>query len=414
MTRIIKLEATNFKRLKAVEITPTGDLVVISGRNGQGKTSVLDAITAALGGNNTKALPRPIRDGAGNAEIVLETEDLIITRRFTPSGTTLTVVGKDGLKVPKGQAKLDALLGRLSLDPLAFTMLDEKQQLKTLLDLVELDFDPIALDKQRAGIFEQRTDVNRDLKNAKAAADAITVTPDMAKLKPVSVTDLLAEYRAAQNAQLQQATDLRALGEAQGVIDVIDAQIADLMKRREEAAASADRLFAIVDNHAPTPDLDAIQAKMNNAEQINADVRTVEAWGRADALATDLAQQAYDLTEQLAEIDKRKRDGLAKAKFPGGLPLGFDDSGVLLNGIPFKQASGAEQLRASLAMAIALNPALRVIRIADGSLLDSEGLQLVADMATKHDCQVWIEVVSDGDGFGVMIEDGEIADPDFF
>jgi hypothetical protein len=87
---------------------------------------------------------------------------------------------------------------------------------------------------------------------------------------------------------------------------------------------------------------------------------------------------------------------------------------VLLNGIPFKQASGAEQLRASLAMAIALNPALRVIRIADGSLLDSEGLQLVAEMATKHDCQVWIEVVSDGDGFGFMIEDGEVADPDFF
>jgi len=407
MTRIIKLEATNFKRLKAVEITPTGDLVVISGRNGQGKTSVLDAITAALGGTSAKTLPRPIREGAGNAEIVIETGEYKITRRFTASGSTLTVIGADGLKVPKGQTVLDALLGRLSLDPLAFTQLDEKAQLKTLLELVDLPFDPAQLDAERAELFERRTEVNRDLKHAKAAADAITVTPDMAKLKPVSVTDLLAQYRAGeqQNQQIQFAER-----------DVWNAE-QDVERLRAELAQAEERLAAAISHHtaAPEPvDLEAIQAQIDNAEQINADVRTVEAWGRADELATDLTQQAYDLTEQLAEIDKTKRDGLASAKFPGGLPLGFDDTGVLLNGIPFKQASGAEQLRASLAMAIALNPALRVIRIADGSLLDSEGLQLVAEMATKHDCQVWIEVVSDGDGFGFMIEDGEVADPDFF
>jgi hypothetical protein len=81
---------------------------------------------------------------------------------------------------------------------------------------------------------------------------------------------------------------------------------------------------------------------------------------------------------------------------------------VLLNGIPFKQASGAEQLRASLAMAIALNPKLRVIRIADGSLLDSDNLALVEAAARENDFQVWIEMVGDGDGRGIVIEDGEV------
>jgi energy-coupling factor transporter ATP-binding protein EcfA2 len=402
MTRIIKLEATNFKRLRAVEITPAGDLVVISGRNGQGKTSVLDAITAALGGTSTKALPRPIREGETSAEIVLETDDLTITRRFTPSGSTLTVVGKDGLKIPKGQAKLDALLGRLSLDPLAFTQLDDKAQLKTLLDLVELPFDPAQLDAERAELFATRTDVNRDLKNLTARADAYNLPADC-PTEEVSVTDLLAEYRAG---QAKNEADDKVGERYRFWADQVEALKAKL------AEAEANLLHAERDVDAMTApvNLEAIRAQIDNAETINAQARQYAALQAVVEQQADLAEQAQELTQQIAYIDQSKRDGLASAKFPGGLPLGFDETGVLLNGIPFKQASGAEQLRASLAMAIALNPALRVIRIADGSLLDSEGLALVGDMAAKNDCQVWIEVVSDGDGDGIMIEDGAVQD----
>ena len=88
--------------------------------------------------------------------------------------------------------------------------------------------------------------------------------------------------------------------------------------------------------------------------------------------------------------------------------LGFDESGVTYQGVPFKQASSAEQLRVSLAMAIALNPKLRVIRIADGSLLDSDNLALIEAAAKESDYQVWIEMVGDGNGRGIVIEDGEV------
>ena len=77
--------------------------------------------------------------------------------------------------------------------------------------------------------------------------------------------------------------------------------------------------------------------------------------------------------------------------------------------MPFSQASASEQIRVSLAMAMALNPKLRVIRILDGSLLDAENLALIAEMATEHDFQVWIERVSDTSGVGVVIEDGQVA-----
>ena len=89
--------------------------------------------------------------------------------------------------------------------------------------------------------------------------------------------------------------------------------------------------------------------------------------------------------------------------------LGFDEDGVTYQGVPFSQASAAEQIRVSLAMAMALNPKLRVIRILDGSLLDADNLALIAEMATVSDYQVWIERVGDGDGIGVVIDDGAVA-----
>ena len=405
MSRIIRLESTNYKRLKAVEIAPDpdGNLVIVAGKNGQGKTSILDSITAALGGVNAKTTPKPIRDGEERAEIVLETEDLVITRRFTASGSTLVVKSPDGAVYPKGQAKLSDMLGSLSLDPLAFTQLSDREQLATLLGLVELPFDPDKLEAERAAIYQQRTDANRVAKQQQAAVASIQITPEMADLKPVSVNDLFTQIEVAQALKRDYEADVREHAE----------NVAEVERLRKELAAAEAELVttgAAVESWqgAAIPDVAALREQIANAEQINESVRTFEAWTKASDAWGQTARIAEDLTAKLEAIDKQKRDGLAAAKFPGGLPLGFDDTGVLLNGIPFKQASGAEQLRVSLAMAIALNPKLRVIRIADGSLLDSDNLALVESVAKANDFQVWIEMVGDGDGRGIIIEDGAV------
>lgn len=405
MTKIISLKSTNYKRLQAVEITPDpdGNLVIVAGKNGQGKSSILDSITAALGGVNAKTTPKPIRDGEERAEIVLETEDLIVTRRFTASGSTLTVKSPDGAVYPKGQAKLDDLLGKLSLDPLAFTQLDDRAQLKTLLALVDLPFDPVQLDGERADIFHDRTVVNRELKNAKAALEAIPVTKEMADLEPVSVTDLLAQYRNVEAEQLRLTRARQTVEALKRTKEDLQRQIAEV--ERELASAEVEHIRA--EDAMTDRSLDHIQSQIDNAEQINNDVRTFERWTEASYHVTELQTEAAQLTEQLDAIDKQKAEGLAAAKFPID-GLGFDEGGVTYNGVPFKQASSAEQLRVSLAMAIALNPKLRVIRIADGSLLDSDNLALVESIAREHDFQVWIEMVGDGEGRGIIIEDGEV------
>ena len=86
----------------------------------------------------------------------------------------------------------------------------------------------------------------------------------------------------------------------------------------------------------------------------------------------------------------------------------FGEDSVLLNGVPFEQASDAEQLRASVAIAMAANPKLRVIRIRDGSLLDDEAMQLLGTMATEADMQVWIERVDSSGRIGFVLEDGHV------
>lgn len=408
--KIISLTTTNYKRAKFAEIKPDpeGNLVIVAGKNGAGKSSILDSIAAALGGANSKTTPKPIRDGEDRAEIVLETEDLTVTRVFTPSGSRLTLTSKDGAKYPKAQQKLDELVGKLSLDPLAFTLLDDKKQLAQLLDLVELPFDPEQLESSRKEVFAERTLVNNRVKEFKAALAQFGDLPEGVPSNEVSVSELLGEYRTAEDEIRAQQTDRAQLQAAQDRIRNIDTQIAAL--QAERATCEDERVEAqeAIENHTETPDLSAIQAKIDGAEETNRLVRKKQERGSLQFQYDATTDQAQALTAKLDEIDKAKADGLASAQFPVE-GLGFTEEGVTYQGVPFKQASTAEQIRVSMAMAIALNPALRVIRISDGSLLDSDSLALVEETAREHDMQVWLEVVGEDIEGAYTIVDGEVA-----
>jgi len=129
--KIIELKAENFKRLEAIELTP-GEVNLITGKNAQGKSSVLDAIEFCLSGPS-KQIPRPIKDGATKAKIEMDLGDLTITRVVTPSGARLQVTAKDGTQLKSPQAVLDALFSSVSFDPIRFLNMSEKDQIESLL-----------------------------------------------------------------------------------------------------------------------------------------------------------------------------------------------------------------------------------------------------------------------------------------
>lgn len=403
--RIVRLTAENVKRLKAVEITPTGDLVTITGRNAQGKSSVLDAIWLALGGGAaSKATARPVHDGEDHAQVVLDLGSLTVTRTWRGDRSTLTVASADGATYNSPQRVLDALIGKLAFDPLAFTRLGAKEQREALLDLVDLDVDLASLDAQRKALYDERTEIGRQ---GKAIGEVPAIDEDLPSAEQ-SAAGLIAQIRAAEEQQrdIDQARANLDLLVKRGteVTEAIARLQAELQDLGQQHAAQQARLDA-----TPAPaDTAALEAQLADIETTNATIRANNEARDKLAAKADLYQCYASLNDQIAELDHAKAVALAEASFPVA-GLGFDEAGVTFNGIPFSQASSAEQIRVSLAMAMALNPTLRVIRILDGSLLDEDSMQLVADAAHEGGYQVWIERVSDPSESAIIIEDGSVV-----
>ena len=410
--KIVGLHAENVKRLRAVDITPDPDVQVVGGRNAQGKTSVLDAIWLALGGGKaSKTITRPVRDGQDHATVVLDLGDLKVTRTWNTQGrSTLRVEAADGARYTSPQAILDRLVGAMSLDPLAFTRLPARQQREALLDLVDLDVDLDALETERAALYTERTEVGRE---GKALGDI--VVDDTLPAEETSMQRLIADLHDAQehNDRIEQvrreysATCDRFEAAAKRVEDLrhrLEALEADLAAARQQKERADAALAA---SNAPI-DTGAIEARMRTVETENAKIRANNAARDRAAEAEALRSQYQDLTSRITAIDNRKARALASARFPVD-GLGFDDAGVTYRGVPFSQASGAEQIRVSVAMAMALNPRLRVLRIMDGSLLDAEAMDAIRTQGADAHFQLWSERVGNADDGAVVIEDGQVA-----
>jgi DNA repair exonuclease SbcCD ATPase subunit len=183
--RIIYLEAENVKRLKAVRIKPDKTLVRIEGRNGAGKSTVLDIISMCLGGEKWVAdVPLRTGESKGKCFVVLGTDDrpvLKAQRRFTAKGgNVLEVFDAGGNKLASPQAVLNELYDSdLVFEPLEFVRMPPKDQAALLRKLAGLDF--TALDQEREQLYAERTRVNRD---AKAAAASVGVKPEVGVNEP--------------------------------------------------------------------------------------------------------------------------------------------------------------------------------------------------------------------------------------
>lgn len=425
--KIVTLLAENIKRLVAVEISPDGNLVQITGRNGAGKTSVLDSIWWALAGA-THIQAAPIRHGATKARIMLDLGELLVTRTFRRASdddkvtTSLTVQSADGAVFKSPQKMLDDLLGELSFDPLAFARAKPADQIDMLRRLVPgVDFDEIERLNQRD--YETRRDINRRAKELRAQAAAIEAPAEIPE--PIDEAELVAKLEEAgeHNAEIERRKARRlavqdeiqrlrdAVAIAEDEIKLLEARIERLRLQQQESERKREALERRLANAEPLPDpIDTaeIREAIEKARENNRLAEQAKRRHEIEAEAAELEARAEALTAAMEDRNAEKAAAIAAANLP--VPgLAFGDGVVTLNGVPFDQASDAEQLRASVAIAAALNPRLRVIRIRDGSLLDESGLKLVAEMAEAQDFQVWIERVDSTGKVGFVIEDGTLA-----
>jgi len=425
--KIISLKAENIKKLVAVEIKPDGNMVQITGKNGQGKTSVLDSIWWALSGA-ANIQGNPIRQGENKARIRLDLGEIVVERKFkkTEQGNTIssiTVENAEGTAIKQPQTMLDKLIGELSFDPLMFARMSKKDQFEQLKRFVpDVDFE--AIERAHEEDYDKRTNVNRQALEARTIEKNIFVALP-AGTKAIDESALVDELEAA--GQFNTAIETRRANREKVAAEAmafqeknnrlvkeaneLQAKAEEKMAESQVAIKEAVRLQAKLADAPPLPtpkDVTPIKDRITEARKINEAVKLIEQKAKLISNAEQFEEESACITAQINERNKDKQAKIAKVKLPVA-GLGFGDGEILLDGIQFAQASDAEQLRASCSMAMALNPELRVIRVRDGSLLDEDGMKMLEEMANDKDYQVWIEVVGTGK-VGFVLEDGHVTE----
>jgi DNA repair exonuclease SbcCD ATPase subunit len=417
--KIVKLDIQNIMRINAVHIEPDGNVVVLGGRNAQGKTSVLDAISVAIGG--LKLCPEvPIKEGEDEAEIVLTLGDMEITRKFKRKGDTFTsslmVKNAEGQPLSPPQQTLDALIGRLAFDPLEFARMAPAAARETLRELVGLDVEQ--LEDELGRVFRQRTEAGVEKRAAQAVVDDLPAP--QAVLAPISVSGEVAAMRAA----VERTQELEKLKGIHG--RHVDAA-RNLTIERDNTEARVEKMQVEIDKHLESadmgaiaiadfifPDIEEIQLRIDDAthhnqqvaaKQVAADryqqksedaLEAAQLWKNLDAAHNQIAHKIKKLTEAVEyPIDE----------------LELRPEGVFYQGVPFEQGSRAERIKVSLAMGMAMNDKLRVLLIRDGSVLDDESMTTILRLAEEKDFQFWIEMARgyEGAAGAVVIEDGGVV-----
>lgn len=429
--KIVKLSASNFMRLVAVEISPQGNAIMITGKNAQGKSSILDAIMSVFCGKKYQP-QKPIRDGQDHAEVVVETENYIIKRTFTAKGGgSVTVSNAEGMKASSPQGLLDKLVGEIAFEPMAFfkdcrDVKKQRQQLLMLMKLVGLDFDDINADI--AKVKQQRSTVKTSKETYDFEAGQIPKLDNM-PTELVSMTELTEKLAIATKhnsfqAEQQSAIDIgkrlleshaAKVEEGKTLIESVKEKLAAAEKKVEDYEKAIEDIQAkqelLVGKLEPLIDITTINDEIKNADAHNDNIRlTIQ--------RTELLQKSAGKSKEFAKLGKdiklleaKKTEKLAMVKMPiEGLSVNEDT--ILFNDgkqgdTPLAQVNESMQLQIAVAISMALNPKLKVILI-NGNDLDSENLEIVCKLAEAKDYQVWIERIADDDKVGFYIEEGEV------
>lgn len=401
--KINELLIENVKRVKAVQFEPSADgLTIIGGRNGQGKTSVLDAIAWALGGNNYKPSV-PERDGAlvpPNLHIELS-NGLIVERKGKNS--TLKVTDPNGNK--SGQQLLNEFVSTLALDLPTFINGSDKDKADSLLKILGIGDVLSQLDTKENQLYAQRTEVGRIADRKKKAADEMPMYPNVPK-EPVSATELIKEQqeilaRNGENERKRQdaARYEQMLAEAQIAFDEAKAALQKAEQDCLTARKSAENL-----HDESTAELEKNLAEI---EALNIKIRANSTKEAAEIEANNLQQEYDGLTEQIESVREERNKLLDSAELP--LPgLSVKDGKLIYNNMPWDGMSGSDQLKVATAIVRKLNPQCGFVLMDKLEQMDLETLQEFGVWLKQEGLQVIATRVSTGDECSIIIEDGMV------
>jgi len=402
--KINKLEIENVKRVKAVKIEPSANgLTVIGGRNGQGKTSVLDALAWALGGeryrpsnpqNDSSVIPPSIR--------VILNNGLVVERKGKNSD--LKVIDPTGVK--SGQQLLNGFVEELAIDLPRFLHSTDKEKADTLLRIIGVGDQLAVLDREETEIYNNRRAIGQIADQKEKFAKEQTYYPDAPK-EPVSASDLINQQQdiLAQNGENQRKR--QNLAYIEGESTKLQQQLRELQDKIARNAVDLETArksaLDLVDEST-----EALETSIRDIEEINRKVRTNLDKEKAEEDARHYTEQYETLTADLNAVRQKKTDLLQSANLP--LPGLTVDEGVLkYNGFPWDNMSGSDRLKVATAIVRKLNPQCGFVLLDQLEQMDIQTLQEFGGWLEQEGLQAIATRVSTGGECSIIIEDGYVV-----
>lgn len=399
--KITQLEAENVKRVKVVQLTPAeSGLTVIGGRNNQGKTSVLDAIMWALGGERLKPSHAAREGSMTPPRLRLELSNGIVVER-SGKNSALKVTDSSGQKA--GQTLLNQFVEQLALDMPRFMAATDKEKASTLLRVIGLEEEIRALELEEQKLYNERRAVGQIADQKEKYAKELPEYPD-APAEPVSAYELIQRQQAilARNGENQRKREKAAQLEAERRRAL--AQLKELQAEYESLCADCetaarDALDLLDESTAE------LEADIQRIDVMNEKVRTNQKKAQARQEAADYGDQYAALTDRLEEIRRRRKDLLEGAQLP--LPgLSVEDGALTYQGHPWDCMSGSDQLKVSTAIVRALNPDCGFVLLDKLEQMDLESLREFGAWMEAEGLQGIATRVSTGGECSIIIEDG--------
>lgn len=409
--KIKSLELENVKRVKAVELQPTlNGLTVIGGNNGQGKTSVLDAIAWTLGGNKF-APSAPKREGSAiPPHLKIELSNGIVVER-KGKNSSLKVIDTNGIK--SGQALLDEFVEQFALNLPKFLNSNSAEKANALLRIIGVGDKLFELDKKESELYNKRRTIGQIAAQKSKYAEEMQTFPGVPE-EPVSAFDLIKQQqdilaRNGENERKRKNKDFyqRELKNAQLALDEAERRFEEA-KKRFAVASENSRIANYEAENLQDESTAELERNIADIDELNRKIRANLDKEKAEEDAKHYNSQYDKLTQEIEQVRADRKSLLNGADLPlKGLSV--EGGELTYNGFKWDNMSGSEQLKVATAIIRKLNPKCGFVLLDKleqmdvntlrefGEWLESEGLQAIATrVSTGSECAVIIE-----DGYSV-------------
>lgn len=412
--KINKLEIENVKRIKAVKIEPTANgLTIVGGNNNQGKTSVLDSIAWALGGEKYRP-SQAQREGSAippTLHIVMS-NGLVVERKGKNS--SLKVTDPTGNKA--GQQLLNEFVEQLALDLPKFMESSGKEKAQTLLKIIGVGDQLEVLDRKEKELYNNRLSIGQIADRKKKFADEQPYYPEAPK-ELISPSELIKQQQEilARNGENQRKREQveKYKSSVFFIRQSVDSMREQLEQEEQKLKEAEENLKIAQMNASDLQDESTaeLEASLADIEEINRKVRANMDKDKAEDEALDYKNQYNALTTEIDKTRKAKTELLQSAELP--LPeLSVKNGELIYKGQQWDNMSGSDRLKVSTAIVRKLNPKCGFVLLDKLEQMDLNTLQEFGQWLEQEGLQAIATRVSTGGECSIIIEDGYVKEPD--